>query len=53
MKRFYTRQYHDIAGGGSEWHWKPLCVVWDNEALGFMERLLTAAEIEFKVEDVL
>lgn len=32
------------------WFWKTLCVVYDNEALGILERLLTG--FEFKIESV-
>lgn len=31
--------------------WKTLCVVFDNEALGLMERLLIAAGWKFKVDE--
>lgn len=30
--------------------WKFLCVVYDNEALGLIERLLQSSEITFKIE---
>lgn len=33
---------------GQDWHWWNLCWVWDNEALGVMERLLGEAAIEFR-----
>lgn len=31
--------------------WKSLCIVYDNEALGLLERLLKASELELKFEE--
>lgn len=30
----------------TEWHWYTVCTVWDNENLGFIERLLQANGFE-------
>lgn len=46
MKNIYIESIHD---NGDKW-WKFLCVTMDNEALGFLERLLTANGVVFKIE---
>lgn len=43
--RIQTKRYDQH---GRDWHWWVLCCVWDNEALGVMERLLKEAAIEFR-----
>ena len=37
---------------GSDWYWKFLCVVFDNEALGVLERALQTAGIACKLDHV-
>ncbi len=47
MKNVYIKQYYP----NKDFFWKFLCVTLDNEALGLLERLLTEADWEYKVED--
>jgi len=50
--RIYVKEYvRNVNDHGHEgFFWKSLCIVYDNEAFGLIERLLTANEIEYKVE---
>ena len=46
--RLYIKQYHH--GTKEDWFWTPLCIVYNKEALGFLERLL--GSIEHKIAPV-
>ena len=48
--RIYIKEYAVNDRGDNDFFWKSLCVVYDNEALGLIERLLQRSEIEYKVE---
>jgi len=36
--------------GTGDFFWKFLCIVFDNEALGILERILNSQQLEYKVE---
>ena len=40
----YSGGIHD------DWYWKSLCIVYDNESLGFLLRLLDDAKFEHREE---
>jgi len=44
--RFYV--WESDQHGKGDGFWKSLCVVFDNEAFGLLERILTAAGITYK-----
>lgn len=46
MRRFYIKEYV-----GQDWFWKLIAFVPDNEALGLLERIFSAAGLEVKVEN--
>ena len=48
--RIYVKEHVVNDRGDNDFFWKSLCIVYDNEALGLIERLLTAHEIDYKVE---
>ena len=51
--RVSTKEYLPVYGNGIDvYRWKMLCIVYDNEALGFIERLLKGHDIEHKTESV-
>ena len=50
--RILIKEYVPIFHRGEEFFWKSLCIVYDNEALGFLERLISATSIDHKVEPV-
>jgi hypothetical protein len=50
MKRVYVKEYL-TAGGHMDWFWKFVCITFDNEGLGLVERLLDGAGLEHKCVD--
>ncbi len=52
--RVYIKEYYqgNVRHERDDWFWKSLCIVYDNEALGFLERLLSQSSIEHKSESV-
>ena len=45
--RVKIKEYSGIHG---DWYWKSLCIVYDNEALGFLLRLLDNDKYEHREE---
>ena len=45
--RLKLKQHCPVHG---DWLWKSLCIVYDNEALGILTRLLDAADMEYREE---
>ena len=50
--RIYVKEYvSNVNDHGHEgFFWKSLCIVYDNDALGLIERLLQRSDIEYKTE---
>lgn len=49
--RIYLKEWHPVYPPSDPgFFWKSLCIVYDNEALGILERLL--GDMEHKVESV-
>ena len=48
--RVYVKEWVSVLYCGDLFFWKSLCIVYDNEALGLIERLLQQSEIEYKTE---
>lgn len=49
--RIYIKEYAPVYAKES-WYWKSLCIVYCNETLGLMERMLQRCDIDFKSESV-
>lgn len=45
---FYIKEHHS----DDSFFWKHLCVVFDNEAFGILERILSNQNIEYEVRKV-
>jgi len=50
--RFYIKEYAPVFHRGEEFFWRSLCIVYDNESLGLMERLLQRSDLEYKWQSV-
>ena len=48
--RMFVKEYQPVYGGDG-FFWKSLCVVYDNESLGLVERLLKQSDLEYMVEE--
>lgn len=50
--RYPVRLYVRFRGHDGSPEWKSLCIVYDAEAYGWLERFFNTCEIEFKTEEV-
>jgi hypothetical protein len=50
MSKFPVRVYVKETHANGDFFWKSLCVVYDNEALGLLERMLSS--LELKIEPI-